>query len=54
MAGYGIGYAPRNIKQIAEMVIELKNYPQKLQDLKKNIGQLARPFACQEIASVVR
>jgi len=54
LARYGIGYAPRNIKQIAELVIELKNDPQKLQDLKKNTGQLARPFACQEIASVVR
>ncbi|MFA4990263.1 MAG: glycosyltransferase [Candidatus Omnitrophota bacterium] len=54
LARYGVGYAPKNIKQIKELIIELKDNPQKLLGLKKNIGQLARPFACQEIASVIR
>jgi processive 1,2-diacylglycerol beta-glucosyltransferase len=54
LARYGVGYAPKNIKQIEELVIELKNNPQKLLELKKSISQLARPFACQEIASVIR
>jgi processive 1,2-diacylglycerol beta-glucosyltransferase len=54
LARYGVGYAPGNIKQIKELIIELKNNPQKLSGLKKNISQLAKPFACQEIASVIR
>ncbi|MBU0548531.1 MAG: hypothetical protein KJ710_03050 [Candidatus Omnitrophica bacterium] len=54
LASYGVGYAPKNIQQIKELVVELKNNPQKLQSLKKNIGQVAKPLACQEIASVIR
>jgi processive 1,2-diacylglycerol beta-glucosyltransferase len=54
LAGYGVGYAPRNIKQIKKLVFELKNNPQKLQSLKKNIADLAKPNSCQEIASVIR
>ena len=54
LAGYGVGCAPKNIKQIKEWVVDLKNDPQKLQSLKKNIGQVAKPLACQEIASVIR
>ena len=53
LAGYGVGCAPKNIKQIKELMLGLKNNPQKLQSLKKNIGQVAKPLACQEIASVI-
>jgi len=54
LASYGVGCAPKNIKQIKEWVVELKNNPQKLQSLKKNIGQVAKPLAWQEISSVIR
>ena len=54
LAGYGVGCAPKNIQQIKELVVELSNNPQKLQGLKKNIAQVARPLSCQEIASVIR
>ncbi len=54
LAGYGVGCAPKNIKRIKELIVELKNNPQKLQSLKKNIRQAAKPLACQEIASVIR
>ena len=54
LAAYGVGCAPKNIKQIKELIFELKSSPQKLQDLKKNVIQAAKPFACQEIASVIR
>jgi len=54
LAGYGVGCAPRNIKQIKELIIDLKNNPQKLQSLKKNVSQAAKPSACQEIAGVIR
>ena len=54
LAGYGIGYAPKNIKQIKKLVVDLKNNPQKLQSLKKNVSQAARPAASEELASVIR
>ncbi len=53
LAGYGVGCAPENIKQIKELIVDLKNNPQKLQNLKKNVIQAAKPAACQEIASVI-
>lgn len=54
LAAYGLGFAPKSIKQIKELIIGLKNNPQKLQSLKKNIAAVAKPLACQEIASVIR
>ncbi len=54
LAAYGVGFTPKNIKQIKELVISLKNGPQKLEGLKNNITALARPFACREIADVIR
>jgi len=54
LSSYGVGCAPKNIQQIKDLVIDLKNNPQKLQGLKKNIAQVAKPLACQEIASVIR
>ena len=54
LASYGVGCAPKNIREIKELIVDLKNNPQKLQSLKKNIGQVAKPLACQEIASVIR
>ena len=54
LAGYGVGCAPKNIQQIKELIFELSNNPQKLQGLKKNISQVARPLSCQELASVIR
>jgi len=53
LAGYGVGCTLKNVKQIKELIVELKNDPRKLQTLKKNTGQAAKPFACQEIASVI-
>ena len=54
LAAYGLGFAPKNIKQIKELVLDLKNNPQKLQSLKINIAVVAKPSACQEIANVIR
>lgn len=54
LAGYGVGCVPKNIKQIKELVVELKDNPQKLQSLKRNVAQVAKLSACREIASVIR
>jgi len=53
LAGYGVGCALRNVGRIKELIVRLKNNPQKLQTLKNNTGQAAKPLACQEIASVI-
>ncbi|MDD5409432.1 MAG: hypothetical protein PHC71_05020, partial [Candidatus Omnitrophica bacterium] len=54
LSGYGVGRAPKNIRRIKELVVELKNDPQRLEGLKKNIAQAAKPLACREISSVIR
>ena len=54
LGGYGVGLAARSVLQIKEIVVTLKNNPQKLRDLKKNIAKVVRPLACREIASVIR
>ena len=54
LTSHGIGFSPQNIRQIKGLVIDLKSNPQKLQELKNNIKAIARPFACREIADVIR
>jgi len=54
LADHGIGFRPKNIEQIKKQVLDLKNNPQRLQDLKNNILAIARPLACREIADVIR
>ena len=54
LAAYGVGFAPKNIKEIKKLIIDLKNNPQKLQDLKNKSKAIAKPFACRELADVIR
>ncbi|MFA6357116.1 MAG: glycosyltransferase [Candidatus Omnitrophota bacterium] len=54
LARYGVGCIGRNINQIKDLVVQLKNNPQKLQSLKGSIAQATKPSACQEIANVIR
>lgn len=54
LTSHGIGFEPKNIKQIRDLVIDLKRSPQKLQDLKNDIRAIASPFACRKIADVIR
>jgi len=54
LAACFVGYAPKNIKQIKELVLDLKNNPAKLQELRNNLTAMAKPFACRELASVIR
>jgi len=54
LAAYGVGFTPKNIPQIKDFVMGLKNDPQKLESLKNNISRVARPDACQELANVIR
>ncbi len=50
----GVGMVPKNISQLKEMIIELKNNPDKLNLMKERIEEIKKPLACQEIAGVIR
>ncbi|MDP2043983.1 MAG: glycosyltransferase, partial [Candidatus Omnitrophota bacterium] len=54
LAAYQVGCAANNIKQIKEFVLDLKNNPQKLASLRNNIARIKKPFACRELADVIR
>ncbi|MFA5287690.1 MAG: glycosyltransferase [Candidatus Omnitrophota bacterium] len=50
----GVGLVPKNICQLKEMVMELKNNPDKLNLMKERLEEIKKPLACQEIAGVIR
>ena len=54
LAKYGIGVDLRDIAKIKEFVLDLKNNPQKILDLKQKIREIQKPFACKELARVIR
>ncbi|MFH1191406.1 MAG: glycosyltransferase [Candidatus Omnitrophota bacterium] len=54
LAKYGIGISPKNIQEIRSIVLDLKNNPQKIQELKRRIREIQKPFACKELASAIR
>lgn len=54
LAKYGIGVSPKNIEEIKDFVLDLKNNPQKILELKQRIRQIQKPLACKELASVIR
>ena len=54
LASYGVGYVANNIGEIKDVVLDLKNNPQKTEELKQKIRDIKKSFACQELASVIR
>jgi len=54
LAEYGIGVSPKNIEEIKNYVLDLKNNPQKIEELTRKTRGIQKPFACQELASVIR
>ncbi len=54
LAEYGIGVTPKNIQEIKDYILDLKNNPQKIIALKQKIKEIQKPFACQELAHVIR
>jgi len=54
LAQYGIGIRPKNIQEIKNIVLDFKNNPQKILKLKQRIREIQKPFACKELASVIR
>ena len=54
LAEYGIGVSPKSIAEVRSIVLDLKNNPQKIEELRRRIRQIQKPFACKELASVIR
>lgn len=54
LAEYGIGVSPKNIAEIKSIVLDLKNNPPRIEELRRKIRQIQKPFACKELASVIR
>jgi len=54
LAEYGIGVSPKNVGEIRNLVLDLKDNPQKIIQLKQKIREIQKPFACKELASVIR
>ncbi len=54
LAQYGIGISPKSLREIKEIVLDLKNNPQKIEALRLKIREIQKPLACKELASVIR
>ncbi len=50
----GVGFLPKNLKELREIVLMLKNSPDKLEVMKEKLEELKRPLSCQEISGVIR
>ena len=49
-----MGSVANNIREIKDLILNLKNNPQRREELKQKIREIQKPFACQELASVIR
>jgi processive 1,2-diacylglycerol beta-glucosyltransferase len=54
LAQYGIGVSPKNIQEIKDYILDLKNNPHKIDALKQRIREIQKPLALKELASVIR
>jgi len=54
LASYVVGSVANNILEIKKVVLDLKNNPRKIEELKQKIREIKKPFACQELARVIR
>ena len=53
LTSYHVGYVANNISEIKDLVLDLKNNPQKIEEQKQMIREIKKPFACQELARVI-
>ncbi len=54
LASYAVGSRADNIGEIKDLVLDLKNNLPKTEELRQKIREIKKPFACQELASVIR
>jgi len=50
----GIGLVPKNFREASNLILDFKNHPEKLQEIRNRIKKIKRPLSCQEISSVIR
>jgi len=50
----GIGIVPKNIQDASSLILDFKNHPEKLQEIKNRIKKIKRPLSCEEISGVIR
>lgn len=50
---YEIGFSPKNIKDIKNIILDFKDHPHKLKYAKDNIKKIKKPNALKEICNVV-
>lgn len=49
----GVGFLPRRLEELKDVVLMLKNNPEKLEDMKEKLEEIKKPLSCQEISGVV-
>jgi UDP-N-acetylglucosamine:LPS N-acetylglucosamine transferase len=50
----GVGFVPKSLFELKEIVLMLKNNPAKLEEMKERLEDIKKPLACQEISGVIR
>ncbi|OQB11274.1 MAG: Processive diacylglycerol beta-glucosyltransferase [Candidatus Omnitrophica bacterium ADurb.Bin205] len=50
----GVGFLPKNLSELKEIVLMLKNNPAKLEEMMDKLEEIKKPLACQEISGVIR
>ncbi len=51
---FGVGLSPKDIPQIKDIILDYKNHPEKLREIRSNIQKIKKPFSCQELSGVIR
>ena len=51
---FGISSTPKGIEAIKDTVLDFKNHPEKLQEIRMRIQKIKKPFSCRELANVIR
>lgn len=54
LSQFGIGSTPKDIRQIKEIIMDFKEHPEKIREVKSRIQKIKKPFSCQELSHVVR
>lgn len=50
----GVGFTPETVREIREIVLDLKAHPQKLEEIKERIRKIKKPYAAREICDAIR
>jgi processive 1,2-diacylglycerol beta-glucosyltransferase len=53
LQSFGIGFYPPDAASIKDLIIELKEHPEKLREMKEKIARIRKPDAVKDIANVI-